>query len=104
MATKTINTVRDEIEQLVINKLNDLEDVIAEVYEVECWDACLDGYAWHETLRTVVDMYVTAIVHDRDWENKKFKQAIDISTELEKAKVKRNIEQLQEQLNSYRSN
>lgn len=97
---KTIEQVRSDIEQYVIDRLVDIDDYIADTYEIDCWDSCLDGKVWNASLKSVTDMYVAAIVSDRDWDGKarNYAQAIDISTELAKAKVELEIKQLQKQL------
>ena len=97
---KTIEQVREDIEDIVMDRLVEIDDVIAEEYEIECYDSCLDSMVWNDTLKTIVDMYVGAIVFDRDWDGKagKYKQEIDISSMLEKKALKRQIKELNKQL------
>ena len=97
---KTIEQVREDIVAIIIDKLVEIDDIIAEEYEIECYDSCLDGAVWNNTLKTIVNMYVGAIVFDRDWAGKegKYKQEIDISSMLEKKALKRQIKELNKQL------
>jgi hypothetical protein len=95
---KTIEQVRNDIETEVIERLSELDDYVAERYEIECYDSCLDGAVWNATLKAIVDMYVTAIVNDRDWEGKKFKHAIDISELLKVKALQKQLKKLQREL------
>jgi len=95
---KTIDDVANDIETEVIERLSELDDYIADKYEIECWDTCLDGAKWNATLKTIVDMYVDAIVSDRDWENKKFKHAIDISAAVKLKDLQKQLKKLQREL------
>lgn len=95
---KTIDEVANEIEAYVIDRLNDIDDYIADKYEIECWDSCLDGAVWNKTLNKVVDMYVAAIVSDRDWAGKEFKQTIDISAALKLKAMQKQLKKLEQEL------
>ena len=96
----TLEQVREQIEQQVMDTLLELDDTMAAVYEIDCWDSCLDGKDWNNTVKTITDMYVNAIVSDRDWPGKttQYKQQIDISSALERKQVESEIRQLERKL------
>ena len=96
----TLEQVREQIEAKVMALLAELDDDVAETYEISCWDSCLDGKVWNGALKAVTDMYVGAIVSDRDWTGKakEYTQAIDISSALERMQVEREIRHLERKL------
>jgi 3-keto-L-gulonate-6-phosphate decarboxylase len=101
MAKKyTVETLRDYLETKMIDRLVAIDDEIADEFEISCWDACLEGADWNATLNAMVDMYVKAIVSDRDWDGKerKYNVAVDITSVLERKAVEREIEQLKMKL------
>ena len=94
----TLEQVREQIEAKVMALLAELDDDVAETYEISCWDSCLDGKVWNGALKAVTDMYVGAIVSDRDCTGKEYTQAIDISSALERMQVEREIRHLERKL------
>ena len=96
--TLTMEQLRDRLEQKMIDRLVAIDDEIAEEFEIGCWDMCLDGADWNKTLKTLVEMYVKAIVSDREDSLREYKVKVDITSELERQELAREIKRLERKL------
>ena len=97
----TVEGLRDYLENKLIDELVAIDDKIAEEFEIDCWDMCLDGKDWNATLSTLTDMYVKAIISDRDWESKadkKYAVTIDLTKHLKKMELERKIRTMKREL------
>jgi hypothetical protein len=79
----TQEQLREEIEALVMEHMEQMEDALFDRFEVDCWDACLDGALWNKRMTKLAKMYKDAILFDRGFgvlEHKfKVKIAIDLT-------------------------
>ena len=97
--TMTMEQLREHLEAKVIDRLVAIDDEIAEEFEIDCWDMCLDGADWNATLKTIVEMYVKAIVCDREDSLQQHNAIkINIDSELSKQELAREIKRLERKL------
>lgn len=94
----SIDDLEEYIEMKLIDKINDIDDMIAEEFEIECWDSCLDGSDWNATLRTMAKMYVKAIISDREDKTNVYKIAVDLTEHEKRVEIERKIKQLKREL------
>lgn len=106
MAKKTLTArdLQEEFEAKLMAHIEVIEDEIAERFEIDCWDACLDGAVWNKNLRNTAKMWVDAIVNDRSWSEvlRTYKVEVDFGKEDKRkaleatiAKAKRELEELE---------
>lgn len=91
----TVETLRDYLEHKLIDELVAIDDKIAEEFEIDCWDMCLDGKDWNATLRTLTEMYVKAIISDREDTDKQYKVAVDLTKFKKALELEQEIKRLQ---------
>ena len=79
----TQEQLTEEMEALVMQHMLEMEDKIAERFEIDCWDSCLDGRIWNLRMAGMAKMYTDAIVFDRSWLDravKKYKVKLTLDT------------------------
>lgn len=94
--TLTLDDLQEEFERMVMERLDDIEETIAEKYEIECWDDCLDGQVWNKNLHNMAKQWVDAIVSNRDWDSKgdvDWKITVDFSKALKRKELEQTIKQ-----------
>ena len=99
----TASDLQEQFEAALMEKFEEIEDEIAETFEISCWDGCLDSAVWNKNLRNTAKMWVDAIFNDRNWAvvERKYKVKVDFSVEDKRkaleatiAKAKRELEEL----------
>lgn len=97
----TLADLQEEFEAKLMAHIAVLEDEIAERFEIDCWDACLDGAVWNKNVTSMAKMWVNAIVSDRDWASKgdtDWKVMVDYSTALKRKELERTIRRAEREL------
>ena len=94
----SVDDLEEYIEMKLIDKINDIDDMIAEEFEIDCWDTCLDGKDWNATLRTMAKMYVKAIISDREDKTNTYKITVDLSKHLKRMELERKIRTMKREL------
>ena len=94
----TVDDLEEYIEMKLIDKINLIDDMIAEEFEIDCWDSCLDGADWNATLRTMAKMYVKAIICDREDKTNTYKITVDLTKHLKRVELERKIRNMKREL------
>lgn len=97
----TLADLQEEFEAKLMTHLEAIEDDIAERFEIECWDSCLDSAVWNKNLTSMAKMWVNAVVSDRDWASKgdvDWKVMVDYSTALKRKELERTIRRAEREL------
>ena len=101
MAKLTQDELKERIEAKVWAILATIEDDLAGEFEIACWDSCLDGKVWNNTVKTVTKMYADAITFERDCGydvGRKYKVDVDVSERQRAVELKQKIRQLEQEL------
>ena len=97
----TQDELKERIEHKVWAALATVEDDLADEFEIDCWDSCLDGKVWNNAVKTVTTMYTDAITFERDcgYEvGRKYKLDVDVAERQRAVELKREIKRLEQEL------
>ena len=99
--TLTQEQLKELIEQKVWTALATIEDDLADEFEIACWDGCLDGKVWNNTVNTVTKMYADAITFERDCGydvGRTYTVDVDVTERQRAVELKQKIKQLEREL------